>query len=76
MSEAPTPVNNKFNRTLVLSGWVLLLVLVVGLTGASIWLHAAGIPSAFIDDMAKSALIFMFGTFPMMVRSFMTGGEQ
>jgi hypothetical protein len=76
MTEASTtvPANNKFNRTLILSGWVLLLTLVVGLPASAIYLHVIDRPSPEVDELAKSAMIFMFGAFPSIVRDFMARG--
>jgi hypothetical protein len=76
--ESPKIQKRRFraSRLIVLTGWVLLLTLVVGLVGGAIYLHAIGRPSEFIDDLAKSAVIFMFGAFPSMVRDFMRGDDE
>jgi phosphoglycerol transferase MdoB-like AlkP superfamily enzyme len=63
-------------KTLSLSGWILLLLLVVGLVGAAVYLHAIGQPSEVVDRWAENALVFMFGAFPAMVGEFYRPGGQ
>lgn len=58
-------------KTLILSGWVLTLVLAVGLIGANVYLAAVERPNEQISNWGSLAMGFIFGAFPTMVRDFL-----
>lgn len=62
-------------KTLILSGWVLLLAMAVGLVGANVYAFAIGRESDVLSAWGSAAIGFIFGSFPTMVRDFIKANE-
>lgn len=62
-------------KTLILSGWVLLLMMTVSLFAANIYAFVIDRESEVLALGFSTALGFIFGSFPTMVRDFMKPDE-
>jgi hypothetical protein len=61
----------RFGKGLILSGWILLWLLTVGLFAAYAWLEAIGVHREALESWCGMAAGFTFASFPLMVRDFL-----
>jgi hypothetical protein len=71
-----TQPHPKFSRTLVLSAWVLVLLIVALIIGGNIWMFAAGQKNETLESWGSTAIGFIFGTLANMVKGFVTEGHE
>lgn len=67
---------NKFAKSLILMGWILLWLLTVGLIGAYCFFISIGVRDEALQNCFIAATTFTFATFPTMVRDFLKTAEQ
>jgi uncharacterized membrane protein len=61
----------RFQRALILSAWVLMLVIAVGILAANVYVIANGIENDTLLAWGSSVIGFLFGSLITMVRDFM-----
>lgn len=66
---------NEIVRAIIMSGWVLTLLLMVGIVGAALWLMLTGheVPKT-LEQWGSVALGFLFGSFSKMISDYIAGG--
>lgn len=72
----PTAKRFHISRTLIITGWVLMLMLAVGILGANVYAMISGIANDTLTNWGGIVMGFVFGAFPAMARDFINGETE